>query len=298
MKKLNCFLLLMLTLFIASCGNSGKGGNGDGDNEIKLEVESDLGELGEFLSADDEAVIKLEEAEEDGEQGYLITSSLGVDVEKAVASDFTFGLEAKILDGNHIVIADFPDFDIESKNDYDNGDYTNVLYPGQKWAIVKDFVKKDDWDKEKQEMWEKIKKEGAYIRIEPNYSGTAKFVAYKGSKNSSSEEMSSEESSSDDDIASISDESGDDIVSTSSSSEDWDELLQSYEQYVDKYITYLKKASKGDMTALSEYPALLQKAQEFSEKMQNAQGVMSSSQWSRYLKITNKMTKAAQEMND
>ncbi len=277
----------MLSLFIASCGNSGKGGNGESDGEIKLKVDADLGELGEFLSADDEAVIKLEEAEEDGEQGYLITSSLGVDVEKAVASDFSFGLEAKILDKSHIVIADFPSFDIESKNDFDNEDYTNVLYPGEKWAIVKEFIKKDDWDKEKQEMWEKIKKEGAYIRIEPNYSGTAKFVAYKGAKDSSSDEISSEENDEDE----ISDAS-------ESDSEDWDALLESYEEYVDKYISYMKKAAKGDMNALSEYPALLEKAQEFNEKMQNAQGVMSSSQWSRYIKITNKMTKAAQEMSN
>lgn len=287
MKKLNFLLVLMLSLFIASCGNSGKGGNGESDGEIKLKVDADLGELGEFLSADDEAVIKLEEAEEDGEQGYLITSSLGVDVEKAVASDFSFGLEAKILDKSHIVIADFPSFDIESKNDFDNEDYTNVLYPGEKWAIVKEFIKKDDWDKEKQEMWEKIKKEGAYIRIEPNYSGTAKFVAYKGAKNSSSDEISSEENDEDE----ISDDS-------ESDSEDWDALLESYEEYVDKYISYMKKAAKGDMNALSEYPALLEKAQEFNEKMQNAQGVMSSSQWSRYIKITNKMTKAAQEMSN
>lgn len=277
----------MLSLFIASCGNSGKGGNGESDGEIKLKVDADLGELGEFLSADDEAVIKLEEAEEDGEHGYLITSSLGVDVEKAVASDFSFGLEAKILDKSHIIIADFPSFDIESKNDFDNEDYTNVLYPGEKWAIVKEFIKKDDWDKEKQEMWEKIKKEGAYIRIEPNYSGTAKFVAYKGAKNSSSDEISSEENDEDE----ISDAS-------ESDSEDWDALLESYEEYVDKYISYMKKAAKGDMNALSEYPALLEKAQEFNEKMQNAQGVMSSSQWSRYIKITNKMTKAAQEMSN
>jgi hypothetical protein len=52
------------------------------------------------------------------------------------------------------------------------------------------------------------------------------------------------------------------------------------------------------MTALSEYPALMQKAQEFSDKMKNAQSNMSASQWSRYIKITNKMTKAAQEMNE
>ena len=85
---------------------------------------------------------------------------------------------------------------------------------------------------------------------------------------------------------------------SSSDSEDWDDMLESYEEYVDQYISYLKKASSGDMNALSEYPALMQKAQEFSDKMKNAQSNMSASQWSRYIKITNKMTKAAQEMNE
>ena len=110
--------------------------------------------------------------------------------------------------------------------------------------------------------------------------------------------LTSDENSSDDDVASILDESDDDIISTSSGSEDWDDLLQSYEQYVDKYISYLKKASKGDMTALSEYPALMQKAQEFSDKMKNAQSNMSASQWAKYNKITMKMLEAAQEMNE
>jgi hypothetical protein len=88
----------------------------------------------------------------------------------------------------------------------------------------------------------------------------------------------------------------DDDDMSSTGSEDWDELLESYEEYVDKYISYLKKASNGDMDALSEYPALLEKAQEFSENMKNARSDMSTSQWARYNKITSKMLKAAQEM--
>lgn len=79
-------------------------------------------------------------------------------------------------------------------------------------------------------------------------------------------------------------------------SPDWNELLDSYEQYVDKYISYVKKTANGDMDALAEYPSLLQKAQEFSEKMKGAQSKMSESQWARYMKITNKMTKALQEL--
>ena len=109
--------------------------------------------------------------------------------------------------------------------------------------------------------------------------------------------ISSSEDSEDSSVSS--EESSDDeesISSSSSGSQDWDALLNSYEQYVDKYISYMKKAAKGDMSALAEYPALMEKAQEFSEKIENAQEDMSASQWARYLKITNKMTKAAQEM--
>ena len=50
------------------------------------------------------------------------------------------------------------------------------------------------------------------------------------------------------------------------------------------------------MTAMAEYAGLMQKAQELSDKMNGAQGDMSASQWARYMKITTKMTKAAQEM--
>ena len=105
-------------------------------------------------------------------------------------------------------------------------------------------------------------------------------------------------SSDDDDDSSISSDNDDDLYSSSSSSEseDWDDLLDSYEQYVDKYISYVKKAANGDMSALAEYPSLMEKAQEFSEKMEGAQGDMSTSQWTRYMNITNKMSKAALEM--
>ncbi len=79
---------------------------------------------------------------------------------------------------------------------------------------------------------------------------------------------------------------------------DWNELLDSYEQYVDKYISYLKKASKGDLTAISEYPALMQKAQEFDNKIRNVKSDMSASQLARYNKISMKMLEAAQNLNE
>lgn len=77
---------------------------------------------------------------------------------------------------------------------------------------------------------------------------------------------------------------------------DWDDLLDSYEQFVDQYISLVKKASKGDVTAIAEYPSVMEKATELAEKMKGAQSDMSSSQWARYMEITNKMSKAALEL--
>ena len=83
---------------------------------------------------------------------------------------------------------------------------------------------------------------------------------------------------------------------SSSDSEDWDAVLDSYEKYVDQYISLLKKAKNGDMDALTEYPDLMEKAQNLSDKMGNAKDNMSASQWAKYNKITMKMAKAAQEL--
>ena len=82
--------------------------------------------------------------------------------------------------------------------------------------------------------------------------------------------------------------------SSDSGSEDWDAVLDAYERYVDRYISLMKKAQAGDATALAEYPGLLQEANEYSNKLENASGELSSAQMARYQRITNKMLKAAQ----
>lgn len=83
---------------------------------------------------------------------------------------------------------------------------------------------------------------------------------------------------------------------TSSASNDFDEVLDSYEEYVDQYVSYMKKAANGDMSALTEYPALMEKAQEVSKKIEDSKDEMSAAQASRYVQITNKMTAAATQM--
>lgn len=83
---------------------------------------------------------------------------------------------------------------------------------------------------------------------------------------------------------------------TSSSSTDYDDLLDSYEKYVDKYIALLKKVKAGDTSAMNEYPEMLEEAQNLSEKIKNATGELTSSQIAKYQRISNKMLKAAQEL--
>ena len=74
-----------------------------------------------------------------------------------------------------------------------------------------------------------------------------------------------------------------------------DEYLKSYEEYVDKYISYMKRASNGDMTALAEYPAMMTKANELAKKLSKVQGSMSNSQVQRYLRIQQKLQDAAKK---
>lgn len=85
--------------------------------------------------------------------------------------------------------------------------------------------------------------------------------------------------------------------SESSDGEDWDSLLDSYEEYVDMYVSLLKKASSGDLSAVSEYTSYMSKAQEVSQKMANATSKLSPAQLSRFNKINQKMLQAAQNMN-
>lgn len=91
-------------------------------------------------------------------------------------------------------------------------------------------------------------------------------------------------------------EAEEETSTTSTASNDFDEVLDSYEEYVDQYVSYMKKAANGDMSALTEYPALMEKAQEVSKKLEDSKDEMSAAQASRYMQITNKMTAAATQM--
>lgn len=281
MKVLKYLSFAVLLLCLASCGK------GD-ENSVTLKVETELGPLADYIKVtDQEVVVKMSDEKEDGADCKVITSSLALEVIKSVASNHSFYFDVVVLDKDHVEIGTLPYFNIESISDYDNGDLTNVLLAGSLRAQMKDSDKVAEITPEDQEEMNKIFKEGVYIVIKP-IDPDAKYEEYKGkSSNAEVVESSDDTIAEDEDIA---------VSSSSSSSQDWDAMLDSYEEYVDNYISLLKKAANGDRSAMAEYPALMKKAQEFGNEMKNAQGSMSASQLARYTKISTKMLKAAQEM--
>lgn len=138
------------------------------------------------------------------------------------------------------------------------------------------------------------------VKLKSGRKGSMRFCTVKGAVgfriSSAFEEGEGWDSNKSSSEVSSSYDDDNDSSSSSGGSAKWDAILDSYDSYVTKYISYMKKVAKGDMNALSEYPALMEKAQEFSEKISGAHDEMSASQWARYINITNKMSTAASQM--
>ncbi len=83
--------------------------------------------------------------------------------------------------------------------------------------------------------------------------------------------------------------------SNTSGSSNWDKVLDEYENYIDQYIALYKKAQNGDISAMSDYAKMLEKAESYTEKLSQAEGSMSASQMSRYVKLTGKLSSAFTE---
>ena len=79
---------------------------------------------------------------------------------------------------------------------------------------------------------------------------------------------------------------------TSSSSNNWDSILDEYEQYCTKLASMSKKAMAGDMSVMAEYSSTLEQAQRLSDKLENAQGDMTPAQVARLNKIAAKVAQS------
>lgn len=273
MKKIFGFLSVALFMIVlaTSCD-----GSKDGD-KVTLTVEPELGQLSKYLSVKDKDVTvtlseKTKKKDDSKEETYkIIAASLAVSVDKGVASDNSFSLSGEVLDENHIKISNLPSFSIDATYDYDNGDLNHILQAGNTRAQLEEGTK--DWKEEDQEVWDEICTKGKYLVIKP-FSDDAEYAPYeKGSSDNSSVETSS----SDEEVA----------------DGDFDEYLDTYEEFCDKYTNLIKRAGEGDADAISEYPEILKKAQELGEKMQKIQDNATPEQIARFAEIQKKFLNSA-----
>ena len=267
MKVLKCFMMVILTVCLASCGSKK---SSDSKTSIDVTVDNTTigGKLSQYFSLEDKTY-KYQKVEE-GEWGY---DDVTVELKciQPLPENLIAYIGVEVLDENGTVIS-AGKADYNSFNDYE---VLRQATPGQ--VVTVKIINRES--------------------LGENTPAKIRLSSIVEEEEEPSGSSSSSESSDDSSVSS--DDSSDDeesISSSSKSSADWDSMLDSYEQYVNKYIALLKKASNGDMTAMAEYAGLMQKAQELSDKMDGAQGDMSASQWARYMKITTKMTTAAQEM--
>lgn len=73
---------------------------------------------------------------------------------------------------------------------------------------------------------------------------------------------------------------------------DWDEYLDRYEDFVDGYIRVSKKAMNGDVNAALELSELAIELGEYAEELEDAADEMTGSQAARLVKISDKISKA------
>ncbi len=89
-----------------------------------------------------------------------------------------------------------------------------------------------------------------------------------------------------------------DEAANSVGSSDYDELLDSYESYIESYISLMKKASSknGDISDMEEYLAFMKKAQDLSSELDKNQDDMTSEQKKRFNDLQDKFAKSLMEI--
>lgn len=275
MKTINYIWGVVAMLAMTSCG-------GRDGNSVSLDVKPELGTLGEYLTIDaSEATITLSEVTEDGEPCIKIMATLLVTVNKAVASNYDFDLDAEVLDKDMNKVSNFPTFRIETQNDYNNRPCHYYLSPGTVRATVEVSTTKARWDNnaDEREPWEKICKDGAYLALKPQWN-SAKYEPYGTAQATSTADN-------DDESETVAEE-----TTASTSGEDWNAILDKYEKYCDQMVSLAKKVKAGDVSVMTEYASALESAQELQTKLDNAKNDMTAAQAARLSKIAAKMSAA------
>ena len=259
MKTLKYLALVLLTVIIASCG-----GPKDGTKELNITNAEVLGDSADVVSIVDGTYTLVGTVSTDITQ--TLTIKLKLRLEKPVKDNGfqIIGWKVALLDDNGTSLFDEIGIKEEETSKLKKFLTTGKEGDEETFTFTGNMANKDLY-KKIMEKATNISLNDVTLYVEPTYTAT--------DDNSSSSDTEEE----DEEVA-----DGDN---------NWDELLDSYEEFVDEYISLMKKAQDGDMDAISEYTTYMQKAQKLGEKFSKAQGNMSTEQWARYTQILNKFTK-------
>lgn len=73
--------------------------------------------------------------------------------------------------------------------------------------------------------------------------------------------------------------------------EDWDAVLDSYEQLINKYDSLLRKLKNNDNSAYDEWAEVVEQSSIFTEKLENADDDLTSEQMNKFVRLQTKLTK-------
>lgn len=273
MSKIKYFLIAIMAIFLASC----KGESAP----IKPESTSLEGNLSTYY----EVVDKEYTFAEDG--------TLTLDIKKikdnfpepwhtglkysdppSDSTEYSLVFKITFLDekGNIVGSALFNYAQAESLAELKNGDSTKIqLFKGE--IITEDQINDDTREK------------AVTFRV------SGKVERGEGSPSSSSSESTEPSTEMTDASSEISTEEATEDNS-SSSSEDYDAVLDEYEEYTNKLLSMLKKVEAGDMSAYADYMGLVESMTSLDKKLANAKKEMTTAQVARFLRIQTKYLKA------
>lgn len=84
--------------------------------------------------------------------------------------------------------------------------------------------------------------------------------------------------------------------SDEASASEIDEAIAAYDKLMTRYMSLAKKASKGDVSIVSEYESLASELEDYEQKLNKLEGKMTPAQAAKFSKIAAKQAQAAMDV--
>jgi len=260
MTRFTVFLILIsLTIALISCGESSKTSKIAIVTPEKTSVSGDLNGYIEVLDNEYELI-------EDWGAKISIKIKALQPYPNVNSDNFELKLLVSLLSENGMPVSGTSDLDIE----YDSKEKLfSLIRSGTGEEVI---LLKSSFGYSAEDHAEKVKKFSISSSLIPK------------EKSSNAAQNTDEEWEWDDD---------DEEDENTSNNEDWDKLLDDYEDYVTKLIQLQKKANDGDISALTDMASLMEKAEKLEDSLSDAEDDLSPAQIQRLLKINQKIMESA-----